>query len=140
MKESDTSRRVPATATCDAWDLSLWTAQVVLAAVFAAAGFAKLLQPSSQFTHLAEPPVLRFVGVVEIAGAIGLILPAATRIRPFLTAVSAVGFVFVMLFAVALHAQRGEVAPLTLILGLLAAFVAWGRSSKVPITPRAGGI
>jgi len=72
------------------------------------------------------------------AGALGLILPAVTRIRPKLTAAAGLGLVTVMVLAAAFHLSRGEaqVLPLNLTLGALAAFVAWGRSRKAPILPR----
>jgi putative oxidoreductase len=80
--------------------------------------------------------MVRFIGACELAGAVGLILPAATRIRPMLTPLAASGLVVVMLLAMAFHISRGEAAqalPINLTLGALAAFVAWGRFRKAPI-------
>lgn len=76
------------------------------------------------------------------SGALGLVLPAATRIRPRLTPVAALGLVTVMLLAVlfhvVFHVARGEfqMLPVNVVLGGLASFVAWGRFEKVPIAPR----
>jgi hypothetical protein len=68
-----------------------------------------------------------------------LILPAATRIKPSLTPLAAIGLTTVMALASITHLVRGEVQmlPVTILLGGLAAFVAWGRSRKAPIAPRA---
>jgi len=90
----------------------------------------------------AEVPaaLVRFIGTAELLAAVGLVLPAATRIRPGLTALAAAGLVTVMILAFAFHAMRGELAqaaPINLVLGGLAAFVAWGRFKKAPIRARA---
>src|SRR5262249_51778522 len=84
------------------------------------------------------PTLVRFIGAAEVAGAIGLILPAATRIRPSLTPLAAVGLTTVVVFAAAFHLSRGEAqaVPVNVVLGGLAAFVAWGRFKKAPILPR----
>jgi hypothetical protein len=76
--------------------------------------------------------------VCEFAGAVGLILPAATTINPGLTALAATGLLAIMVLAVPFHISRGETtliaAPATL--GLLAAFIAWGRLRKAVIASR----
>jgi hypothetical protein len=81
--------------------------------------------------------LVRFIGACELAGAVGLILPAATRIKPVLTQAAATGFVGLMVFAIVFHLTRGEgrMIPINLLLGGLAGFVAWGRW-KVPIAAR----
>jgi putative oxidoreductase len=73
--------------------------------------------------------LLRFIGVAELAGGLGLILPAATRIRPMLTPLAALGLATIMTLAFVFHIQRGEwdALPVNAVLGALAAFVAWGR-------------
>jgi hypothetical protein len=83
--------------------------------------------------------LVRFIGTAELLAAVGLILPSATRIRPVLTPLAAVGLVTIMVLAVPFHAMRGELAhalPVNLVLGGLAAFVAWGRFKKAPIASR----
>ncbi len=82
---------------------------------------------------------IRFVAFMEILGAIGLLLPAATRILPWLTPLAAVGLSFVQLSAIVLHALRGETAmtlPVNLVLLALSLFILWGRWQKAPIAVR----
>ena len=87
----------------------------------------------------AVPAVLvRFIGVAELLGALGLIFPSATRIQPKLTPLAALGLAIVVLLGAGLHFTRGEGAltPLNFVLAALAAFVIWGRLKKEPIQPR----
>ena len=81
---------------------------------------------------------MRFIGACELLGAIGLIVPAVTRIRPGLTPLAAAGLTLVMALAVPFHVARGEFPALTVVLplGALAAFVAWGRWKRAPIRAR----
>jgi hypothetical protein len=81
---------------------------------------------------------VRFIGLSEVFGALGLILPAATRIKPVLTGLAALGLTLVMVLAVGVHVVRGEgyVLALPLLLGVLAAFVAWGRLTQVTLDVR----
>ena len=80
-------------------------------------------------------PRERAIGVSELLGAIGLILPAALRIKPILTPLAASGIAVIMILATAYHIYAGE-PPVTIAFFLLAAFVAWGRFKKVPIEPK----
>ena len=122
----------------------LWVAQVVLAVLFGMAGTMKATAPLAQLaqkmTWVAAVPaaLVRFIGVSELAAALGLLLPSATRIRPVLTPLAAAGLVVIMVLAAGFHSSRGEaqVVPVNLVLGALAAFVAWGRGKKAPIAPR----
>ncbi len=85
-----------------------------------------------------DPMLVKFIGLSELAGALGLILPSVLRIQPKLTPAAAVGLVVVMVLAAGTHIAMGE-APLVvgnIVLGGLAAFVAWGRSSKFPIAAK----
>jgi len=77
---------------------------------------------------------LRFLGVAEVLGAIGLILPGLLRIRPALTPLAAAGLVIIMIGATALTLAGGDVAAalIPLVVGLLAAFVAYGRWRLAP--------
>jgi putative oxidoreductase len=79
--------------------------------------------------------LLRFIGVAKFAGGLGLILPAATRMRPGLTLWAALGLATIMALA---FVPRGEMEalPANLVLGGLAALVAWRRWRKAPIQPR----
>ena len=123
----------------------LWAVQLLLAFAFGMAGLMKLTTPYAELAAMmlwaAESSELfvRFVGVSELLGAIGLVLPAATRIKPVLTPVAAGALALVMLFAVMTHAALGEglaafAAPA--VLGSMALFVAVGRWRWAPITER----
>lgn len=111
----------------------LWIIQGVLALMFLFAGGAKLVMTAEQ---MASPgpvqfPVLfvRFIGVCEVLGAIGMILPGLTGIRPALTPLAAAGLVIIMIGATVVNIMNG-MAPFampTAVLGLLAATVIWGR-------------
>ena len=121
--------------------VALWTAQVLLAAGFIMSGGMKLLSPEQVAHMLSIPqPLVLFIGTSELLGAIGLILPSLLRIQPRLTVYAAWGLVLVMLLATIFHLSRGEFdrAPMTGILGLLAAFVSVGRSKWRPIMSRKG--
>jgi putative oxidoreductase len=128
------------------WNLGLWAAQIALALLYLAAGGAKLTQPMdalaaagmSFVTYLPEA-VVRLIGILEILGAAGLILPAATRILPWLTPLAAVGLSLVQVGAILTHALLGETAmtlPVNLVLLGLALLIAWGRSQRARISPR----
>ena len=142
------ARAQPAIESHRALHYGLWLAQVLLAVVFSATGFMSLTISAADLTQkmpvgLALPlALIRFIGVAEVAGAIGLILPSATRILPVLTPVAAGALALVMALAAILHASRGELTSLAvvLVLGTIAVFVSWGRSTRAPIpTRRRGG-
>src|SRR2546428_5685044 len=110
---------------------ALWIVQGLLAALFLFAGGTKLvlsLETLNSMSNQAPLPglFLRFIGVAEVLGAIGLILPGLLRIRPALTPLAAAGLVIIMIGATALTLAAGDVAPglISLVVGLLAAFVA----------------
>ena len=111
----------------------LWTIQGLLAALFLFAGVMKLVLPIEAMSGPIALPgaFLRFIGVAETLGAIGLILPGLTRIRPELTPTAA-GLVIIMIGATVLTAATGSVAGalFPLIVGLLATTVAAGRSRQ----------
>ncbi len=123
--------------------ITLWIAQVILAAMFLMSGFMKLSQLIDQLSKMlpwaAQVPeaLVRFIGVAEVLGAVGLILPSLLRIQPKLTPIAAVGLALVMLFAVVFHISRGEtpMIGMNFILIAIAAFIAWGRFKNAPITP-----
>jgi hypothetical protein len=89
---------------------------------------------------VASLPVamVRTIGVAELTGALGLLLPAATRIRPTLTPLAAAGLAALMALAIPFHLMRGETGAIgiNLLLGTLAALVVWGRTTRAPIRPR----
>jgi uncharacterized membrane protein YphA (DoxX/SURF4 family) len=115
---------------------ALWIVQGLLAALFLFAGVVKLVLPAEQLMGSVPMPVLfiRFIGVVEVLGAIGLILPALLRIRPGLTPLAAAGLVIIMIGATVINVMGGDVAPavITVVVGLLAVFIAYGRWRLVP--------
>ncbi len=125
--------------------ITLWIAQVLLAGMFIMSGFMKISQPIDQLSQMlpwaSQVPsgLVRFIGISEVLGGIGLILPSLLRIKPVLTVWAAVGLATVMLFAAIFHATRGEFSAIgtNVILSLVALFIAWGRSKKAPISPKA---
>ena len=123
---------------------ALWLAQLLLAFVFGSAGFMKATTPIAAlagmlpWTSALPELMLRVIGTCEILGAIGLILPSLTRIKPQLTPLAALGLTAIMLLASGFHVTRGEAAfvPSLLAIGAIALVVAWGRWNRLPIAPR----
>jgi len=117
---------------------TLWTVQVLLAALFLFAGGIKLILPLDQLTGPVALPGLfvRFIGVCEVLGALGLVLPGLLRIRQGLTPLAAAGLVIIMTGATAitLAGGGGATALIPLVVGLLLVFVASGR--RRPVTQR----
>src|SRR5260370_768144 len=109
----------------------LWGVQGLLAALFLSAGGMKLVLPLEMMKAPVPLPglFLRFIGVVEVFGAVGLILPELLRTKRFLTPLAAAGLVIVMIGATVITLAGGDVAPalVPLMLGLLATVVAYGR-------------
>ena len=122
-----------------ALNIGLWAAQLVLAAAFGLFGTMKATQPLDQLVAMMKwiptmsPVFVRSLGAVEVLGAIGLVLPWLTGIKPKLTVAAALCFIVLQLLAVALHVSRGEFGALGLnaVLIALAVFVFWGRSKSV---------
>jgi uncharacterized membrane protein YphA (DoxX/SURF4 family) len=117
-------------------DALLWTLQIVLAFVFASAGAVKLIAPRDQlakklggWVYDFPAPLLKPLGLAELLGAVGLIVPPLVHIAPILTPIAAVGLVVTMVGAVVTHACRGEYpnVVVNLLLAVMAAVVAWGR-------------
>lgn len=117
---------------------ALWIIQALLAALFLFAGGMKLVLPIEEMTKQIPLPglFLRFIAVCEVLGAIGVIFPWLLRIRPGLTPLAAAGLVIIMIGAtVTTVATAGVVMALfPLVVGILAAFVAYGR--RRPATHR----
>ena len=117
-------------------NLALWIVAGVLAAVFAGAGAMKLAVPKDKLVESGlggvadvSPAAIRLIGVAELAGAIGLIVPPLVHIAPVLAPLAAVGLALVMVGAGVVHARRKEIPNIavTVVLLVLALFVAWGR-------------
>lgn len=121
--------------------ITLWIAQGLLAGMFIMAGFMKASQPMEALVEAlpwvtATPlGLVRFIGICEILGGLGLLLPSLLRIKPTLTVWAALGLVTVMVLAAGFHATRSEFSAIgmNVILMAVAAFIAWGRSKKEPI-------
>ncbi|HVB61348.1 MAG TPA: DoxX family protein [Ktedonobacteraceae bacterium] len=122
-------------------NIALWIVQALLALVFVAAGLRKATQPidtlavSMKWAKDFSSWIVRAIGALEILGGIGVILPAATGILPWLTPVAAIGLVLTMVGAMILHMRRGEMSHigLNVILLLLALFIVFGRFVAVPL-------
>ena len=110
---------------------ALWTVQAILTALFLFAGIFKLVGPAAMMTKTAGIPLglLRFVGLVETLGALGLVLPGIFRIHRELTPVAAAGLVIVMSGAAGATVAQGQGAAAFFpgLVGILAAVVVAGR-------------
>ena len=116
-------------------NIALWIAQGVLAGGFAMAGMMKTFRPKEALARNMgwvedfSPGVVKAIGVLELLGAFGVVLPWALKIAPVLTPIAALGLMMLMDGAVVVHVRRKEpslMAP-AMVLGLLATFVAAGR-------------
>ena len=116
-------------------NLALWIVQILLALAFGLAGIMKATRPvETMVARMAwaadySPRTIKLIGVVEILGALGLILPQLTGIAPILTPLAAIGLAIVMVLAIGVHLRRREypVILFNVILLALSVFVAWGR-------------
>ena len=106
--------------------------QGLLALLFLFSGGMKLVAPPESLQGPVALPLwfMRFIGVCEVLGGIGLVLPQLVRIQPWLTPLAAAGLVVIMLGATVVTLVGGmvPVAVIPLVTGLLCAFVAYGRS------------
>jgi len=115
--------------------IALWIAQILLALANGFAGFMKTFRPIPDLTAMMKWPgeypaaLTRFIGIVELLAAAGLILPAATGILPWLTPLAALGVAAIQVLAIGFHAMRGETQQTiiaNLILLGLSLFILWG--------------
>ena len=118
-------------------NIALWIVQALLAALFLFAGSMKFIMPIEEMTkQMPSMPgwFLRFIGVAEILGGLGLILPGLLRIKPALTPLAAAGLAVIMIGATVIGFMIGPAsgALLPFIVGVLAAFVAYGRWRVAP--------
>ena len=126
------------------WNIGLWIAQVLMAGLFGMVGITKLTTPISELAEMlpwvTESPemLVRFIGLSELLGAVGLILPTALRIQPKLTNFAAIGLAIVMVLATGFHLFRGEfeVAPVNIVLLGILLLINWGRNKKALILPK----
>ena len=118
---------------------ALWIVQVLLALLFLFAGVTKLVLPDEALTQgpIALPVLfLRFIGVLEALGGLGLILPGLLRIRTGLTPLAAAGLTIIMIGAtvITLKGVGAAQALVPIVVLLLSAFVAYGRWRLAPLT------
>lgn len=122
-------------------NITLWIAQTLLALMFLMAGAMKLSQPIEKLVEslpwVSSTPIslVRFIGLSEVLGGLGLLLPSLLRIKPFLTTWAALGLALVMVLAAIFHGSRGEFSNIVMnfVMIAIALFIAWGRSTKAPI-------
>jgi uncharacterized membrane protein len=116
-------------------NILLWTLQALLAALFLFAGIMKFLMPAEQMT--AQSPFsiefIYFIGIAEILGGLGLILPGVTHIQARLTPLAAAGLGIIMIGATAITISGGIGALFPLVAGLLLAYVAYARWRIAPL-------
>ena len=120
-------------------NIVLWILQVLLGVLFVWAGGFKLVVPIATMTSQMPTPMpgwfLRFIGVAELLGGLGLLVPGLLRMRPGLTPLAAAGLVIIMAGATAMTLAAGAVGPamFPLVVGLLLVFVAYGRWRLRPV-------
>jgi putative oxidoreductase len=122
-------------------NILLWVLQLLLALAFAAHGW-MMLFPSPEIAVQMNANLPRwfslFIGVAELAAAVGLTLPGLTRIMPFFVTWAAAGIMIIMVSATGYHAARGEYSSsaATFVLLLMATFLVYGRARVQPIGAR----
>lgn len=128
------------------WTIAIWAGQIALAALYLMAAYMKGTMPIADLARMGmgwttSAPIwlVRGIALMEFLGAVGVILPAATRIMPHLTVWAATGLLAIQALAIPFHLIRGEahVLGFNLVYVTLAVFVLWGRARKAPIAPRA---
>lgn len=121
-------------------NIGLWIAQSLIALTLIWGAYAKLLQPIEETSKmlpwaLDNPGLVKFTGIIDLLGGLGIILPAALRVQPKLTVLAAYGVIVLMIAASVFHISRGEASliGMNIFFLVLTVFVAWGRTKKVPI-------
>lgn len=112
--------------------IALWIVTAIFAVLIGMAGTMKVITPYGQvrekmdWVETVNAPQLKTIGILEVLGALGMVLPAATGIAPWLTPIAAFGLVVMMVVAVALHVRRTEPFLPSLVLGTVALIVGVG--------------
>lgn len=127
-----------------AMHISLWIAQTLMAIMFLMAGFMKATMPIESliamlpWANSVPAALVKFIGLSELLGGLGLLLPSLLRIKPQLTVWAAIGIATIMMLAIPLHLSRGENEALGMNITfiILSLFIAWGRTKKAPIAPK----
>jgi uncharacterized membrane protein YphA (DoxX/SURF4 family) len=122
-------------------NIVLWILQSLLALAFLAHGLMMIVPPEAVAAQMnaALPRWLQlFIGTSEVLAAVGLTLPAITRIQPWLVSAASAGLMIVMISATVFHLQRGEIssAIVTVVLLAMSTYVAYMRWRVMPIRPR----
>lgn len=122
-------------------NIVLWIVAAVLAVAMLGAGGMKLARTRDQLREAGmayvedfSPGAIKTIGALEVAGAVGLVVPPLLGIAEWLAPLAALGLLLTMLGAVVVHVRRGETGQLMppVVLGVLAAVVAWGRFGPYP--------
>jgi len=124
--------------------IGLWIVQGLLALTFVGTGIWKVATPLPALAAMipwagqVSPELLYSTALFDTLGGLGIFLPSATRIKPGLTILAALGCAALQASAIVFHFSRGEAAntPFNFMLVALSLFVAWGRRSPAPISPR----
>jgi len=121
-------------------NILLWIAQALVAVMFFFGFYAKIVQPAEETAKmmpwvLEQPGLALFTGVVDLLGAVGLILPVLLRIKPKLTTYAAYGGILLMVAGIIFHVSRGETEVIGMNFSLIAllGFIIWGRTKKVQV-------
>ena len=122
-------------------NIIIWIVQILVALAFFMVGIMKLIKSKEELAEKMEwvedfsPNTLKFIGLLEVAGAIGIILPSLIPLLPILTPLAGVGLVLTMVGAVLTHIRRQEFSMIggNLVLMAFAAFVVYGRFVLVPL-------
>ena len=125
-----------------AWNATLWVAQLLLGLTFAATGVWKLVTPLSTlktilpWTGEVAPAFFYATAIFDLLGGVGVILPWATRIAPWLTPLAALGCAALQVCAAVFHLSRGEAqsTPFNFLLIGISLFIFWGRRKKAPLS------
>ncbi|WP_375779376.1 DoxX family protein [Bradyrhizobium sp. ma5] len=124
--------------------IGLWAAQIIVFVLFILFGSMKLFMPVDKLAAMwvwpGQVPIwfLHLTGILDVAGGIGVLLPATMRIQPRLTVYAALGCTLLQIVAIIFHFSRGEAAavPLNIVLLALSVFILRERSKYAPIAPR----
>ena len=115
-------------------NIALWAVAGILAVAFLAAGAMKATKPKQAIIDSGmgwaedfSPAMIKVIGIAEVLGAIGLILPPLVDVAPILSPIAALALAGTMAGAVAVHAKRKEPVAPALVLGLASLFVGVGR-------------
>ena len=122
-------------------EIALWIVQILVGLGFLMAGAMKIMQPKEKLAEQMawvedfEPNIIKGIGVLEILGALGVLLPHRLDIIPLLTPLAATGLIILMLGAAFTHIRRKEypMIGVNTVLGLLAVFVLWQTFNLLPL-------